>query len=90
MTRWLVENLIPEGALVAITDLDDPEPDKLIRQGIDVVIFLHERGAISAMPVLLSVHWRAGLAPGHEPPEPFWIRRSGGFGFERVEEATAA
>jgi hypothetical protein len=89
VTRWLVEGLIPKGAVVAVTDLDDPEPAELIRRGVDVVLFLHGRGAMREAPVLLAVHWRAGLVPEHEPPKPFWIR-PGSKGFEPVPEETAA
>lgn len=86
---WLIEGLIPAGVVFTVADLDDPPPDEIIAAGFDVVLYLHDRGAIDELPVLLSVHWRPGLMPGLEPPAPFWIRRSA-HGFEPVTEATAA
>lgn len=84
MTRWLLEGAIPAGAIVGITDLDDPEPAELIARGFDVVMRLHGRGEMLDGPVLLSWHWREGLVPGHEPPAPIWIRREPGQGFGLV------
>jgi hypothetical protein len=84
VTDWLIEGLIPAGAIVTIADLDDPTPEELLARGFDVVIYLHGRGAMDGGPVLQSVHWRDGLAPGHEPPAPFWIQLVGG-SFERVD-----
>lgn len=80
---WLVDGLIPAGAIVAVADLDDPPPSALIAGGADVVMLLHDRGAIGGEPVQLSVHWRPGLVPGHQPPPPLWIRFTGA-GFVRV------
>jgi hypothetical protein len=37
-----------------------------------------------------SVAWREGLAPGHEPPPPFWVRFDPEHGgFVRVDEQEA-
>jgi hypothetical protein len=88
VTRWLVEGLIPAGAIVTFADLDDPPPQELLARGIDVVLYVHDRGPASERPVLFSCHWREGLVPGHEPPKPFWIKRVGD-GYVRIEEAAA-
>src|SRR5438132_629150 len=75
-TQWLVEGLIPRGAIVAIADLDDGSPEHILADGcFDVVLYLHDRGAMDTRTVLFSAHWRDGLVPGWEPPAPFWIRQ---------------
>jgi hypothetical protein len=86
--EWIVKGLIPAGAVVAIADLDDPSPDEILAAGCDVVLLLHDRGAIDDRPVLFEVRWRPGLMPGHKPPDPFCIRRNGD-GFAPVREEAA-
>lgn len=86
---WLVEGLIPAGAIAALADLDDPSPSTLLAAGFDVVLRLHARGEMTGGPVLLSCHWRRGLVPGCEPPEPSWIRQ-GPEGFVNVDTGEAA
>jgi hypothetical protein len=73
VSDWLVEGLIPTGALVTVADVDDGTPEDVLTQGWDVVIHLGRR-ELDDEPVLLTVLWRDGLVPGHEPPAPFWIR----------------
>lgn len=88
---WIIEGIVPAGAVVAITDLDDPPPDELIAGGVDVVLRLHDRGEMSDdQPVLLSAHWRPGLWPGEKPPAPIWVRHVAGRGFVPVGEGEAA
>jgi hypothetical protein len=84
MNGWLIEGLIPTGSVAAIADLDDPAPEELLEHGFDVVLRLHGRGDLLDGSVMFSCHWRPGLAPGCEPPGPFWIERRGN-GFERIE-----
>ncbi len=86
---WLVDGLIPTGTIAALADLDDPSPKTLLAAGFDVVVRVHDRGKTSDGPILLSCHWRRGLVPGREPPEPFWIRQEAG-GFVNVETGEAA
>ncbi len=81
--------MVPAGAIVTITDLDDPPAETLLRSGIDVVIRLHGRGSMDDAPVKLTVHWRSALVPGHHPPPPFWIRFNGRE-FVRADDGTAA
>jgi hypothetical protein len=83
VTDWLLGDAIPTGAVIGITDLDDPEPGVLLAEGYDVVVRLHGYGEMLDGPVLLSWHWRKGLAPGHRPPEPIWVVRTD-HGFDRV------
>lgn len=96
MTDWLIEGLVPAGALVTVADLDDPTPEELLAGGIDVVLLLHDTGdgAFRAgRPIRFSVHWRPGL-PGElgcDPPAAFWVRFDAGrAGFVRVDEPEAA
>lgn len=73
MTEWLVEGLIPRGAIVAIADLDDPPPEALIERGNDVVLHLAARGrAVAGSEVLLTTYFHERL--GLTPPEPFLVR----------------
>jgi len=87
--RWVIRGLIPAGAIVAVTDLDDPPPDELIAAGVDVVLRLHASGAMTEAPVLLEAVWRPGLVPALEPPAPFWVQRLGD-DIVRVDEGLAA
>jgi hypothetical protein len=75
--------LIPAGAIVAIADLDDPEPAELLRRGFDVVLYLYGRGAMDDGSILLRAVWRPGLVPGRRPPAPFRVRLTPA-GFVRV------
>jgi hypothetical protein len=88
MTRWLLERLIPAGVVVTVADLDDGPPDSLLESGLDVVLYLHGRGAMRDGPVLLSVHWRDGLVPGQSPPDPFWVRWDGREFVQAEQEAS--
>jgi hypothetical protein len=85
---WLIEGLIPAGAIVGICDAEDGTPDEILAQGYDVVMHLSEHNLV-AHPVLMTVLWRDGLVPGHKPPAPFWVRFTGS-GFVRVDESEAA
>ena len=91
---WLIEGLLPSGALATVADLDDPEPDELLASGLDVVLLLHDSGDQafhSGAPILFEVRWRDGLVPGHEPPPPFWVRFDlGRGGLVRVDEPKEA
>jgi hypothetical protein len=62
--RWLIEGLIPAGAVVGIADLGDGSPEDILALGFDVVIYLHGRGEMDDGPVLLDVRWRPGLVQG--------------------------
>jgi hypothetical protein len=73
VTGWLVDGLIPAGALVTIVDCDDGTPQDALARGFDVVIHLG-RSRLDDEPTLVTVFWRDGLVPGREPPAPFWIR----------------
>ena len=93
MTRWLVEGLLPAGATLTVTDLDDPDPDVLIARGYDVVLRLHDSGdekCEAGVPILFTVHWRPGLVPGQEPPPAFWVRFDPTRGLVRVNAPEAA
>ena len=94
VTDWLVEGLLPAGALATISDADDGDPYELLAQGVDVVIHLGSRDPqmLAGDPFLLSVFWRDGLVDGCQPPPPFWVRfdaAAGGF-VRVVEEPEAA
>ncbi len=86
---WVIDGLIPSGAIAAVADLDDPPPRTLLEAGFDVVIRLHDRGEMSDGPVLLTCHWRRDLVPGREPPEPCWTRQEPD-GWINVETGEAA
>jgi hypothetical protein len=74
---------------MTIADLDDPPPDELIASGVDVVLRLHGRGAMTDRPVRLEVVWKPGLVPGEDPPPAVWIRWSGD-GYELAGGENAA
>jgi hypothetical protein len=87
-TRWLIEGLVPAGAIVGIADAEDGTPQEILDQGFDVVLHLSEH-ELTTGPVLMTVLWRDGLVPGRRPPAPFWVRFTG-HGFVRVDESEAA
>jgi hypothetical protein len=72
--EWVIDGVLPTGALAALADLDDPSPQTLLENGFDVVLRLHGRGVMDDRPILFSVHWREGLVPGVEPPAPYRIK----------------
>lgn len=74
--EWLFEGLVPRGAIVAIADVEDGTPEQVLARGHDVVLHLSKR-ELTHEPVLMTVVWRDGLAPGHRPPDPFWLRFDG-------------
>ena len=86
---WLLEGCVPTGTVAAIADLDDPPTATLFEAGFEVVIRMHGKGDMIGYPVKLSVEWRPGLVPGHEPPAPFWAMGTTA-GFERVEVGAGA
>jgi hypothetical protein len=87
---WLLENLVPAGALVTIMDSGDGDPQAALDAGFDAVLYLHSADpeTLNGRPFLFEVRWREGLVPGRRPPPPFWLRWSGS-GFERVAEWAA-
>jgi hypothetical protein len=85
---WLLEGAIPSGTVAALADLDDPGTKTLLAAGFEVVLRLHDRGAMEDGPVRVSIHWRQGLVPGRQPPAPFWIRFDGS-GFIRADGEAA-
>jgi hypothetical protein len=90
VTRWLIEGLVPAGALVTITDADDGDPQAMIDAGFDAVLHLGaaDPATLSGEPFLFTVLWREALVPGRQPPSPFWVRWTGS-GLVRVEEYAA-
>jgi hypothetical protein len=86
---WLVEHLVPCGAILAFADPDDPRVEVAFAGGADVVILLHGRGEMDDGPVLFEPHWQPGLISGWIALAPFWIRRVGD-GSVRVDEGVAA
>jgi hypothetical protein len=87
--QWLVDGLVPRGALVAIADVSDGTPEDVLARGYDVVMHL---GAVQlgVAPVLLTVVWRPGLVPGCQPPAPFWVAFVPGAGLVRVDAPEGA
>jgi hypothetical protein len=71
MTDWLVQGLIPAGGLVVIAE-DHPAPDELIRQGFDVVLRMHGRGAMPEEGVVLNAGTRTRFKLWHrdDPARP--------------------
>jgi hypothetical protein len=91
VTDWLLEGMIPAGAIVVLLDDDDEiDPQAAIKGGADVVIYLHSADpeTLNGRPFLFEVRWRDGLVPGRCPPVPVWCRWTGR-GFVRVEEWAA-
>jgi hypothetical protein len=88
--NWLLEGMVPAGAIVAIMDADDGDPQALLDNGFDAVLHIggSDPDTLSGAPFLFSVFWREGLVPGRRPPQPFWMRWTGA-GFVRVEEFAA-
>lgn len=88
---WVIERVLPTGAIAALCDLDDPPSATLLENGFDVVLHLAGRGAMTDRPVLFTACWREGLVPGRVPPAPFWVRFDrASLNFVRVDEPEAA
>lgn len=88
---WVLEGVLPTGVVAALSDLDDPSPRTLLENGFDAVLLFGDRGdrAIRfGKKIVLSVHWRPGLAGevGCDPPAPFYVRFDAARpGFVRVD-----
>jgi hypothetical protein len=88
--NWLIQDMVPTGAIVTIMDEGDGPAQAALNAGFDAVLYLHSADpeTLNGKPFLFEVLWRDGLVPGRRSPAAFWVRWTGS-GFERVEEWAA-
>jgi hypothetical protein len=74
MTDWVLDGVLPVGAILLVADPTDGTPEEVLAcTGADVVVHFG-RTELDEEPVLVTVAWREGLVPGQRPPAPYWIR----------------